>query len=76
MSKSESELLNEISHAMPQTDWRHYNELIAKRQAETLTPGEQAELIAISDQREEANARRMAALVALAQMRGYLWTRS
>jgi hypothetical protein len=70
MPKSESELLHEISHAMPQTDWRHYNELIAKRQAETITALELNELIAISNQLEEANAHRIAKLVALAQMRG------
>ena len=70
MTQRESELLQEIDQAMPQTDWPRYNELIRKCQNETLTPDEQAELIAISNQLEEANAHRIAKLVALAQMRG------
>lgn len=69
LSKTESDLLREINQGMPATDWQRYNDLIAKRQAETLTTDEQTEFIAISDQQEEANARRMGNLVALARLR-------
>ena len=44
--------------------------LIAKRCAETLTSQEQATLIEISDQIEQANARRIQYLIELANLRG------
>jgi len=69
LSKTESDLLQEINQGMPETDWQRYNELIAKRQAETITAHELDELIGISEEREEANARRMENLVALARLR-------
>src|SRR5256885_2256807 len=43
--------------------------LIAKRQAETLTPDEQQELITLSDQIEAANVQRVEALAELARLR-------
>ena len=49
--------------------WQRYNKLIAKRQAETLTPDEQAVLIALSDQIEEFNAHRLESLAELARLR-------
>jgi len=45
------------------------NELIAKRRAETLTPDEHAALIALSDQIEDLNARRVECLAELARLR-------
>lgn len=69
LPKAESDLLQEINQGMPETDWQRYNELIAKREAEMLTVDERDELVAITDRREEANARRMANLVALARLR-------
>lgn len=50
--------------------WEHYHALLAKRRAETLTPQEQATLIEISDQIEQANARRIQYLIELASLRG------
>jgi hypothetical protein len=48
---------------------QRYDDLIAKRQAETLTPDEHAELLRLSDQTERVHAERIAALAALAQIR-------
>lgn len=47
-----------------------YHHLIARRRDETLTEHEQQELIAISDQIEAANVRRIEHLAALARLRG------
>jgi ABC-type Zn uptake system ZnuABC Zn-binding protein ZnuA len=47
-----------------------YHALIAKRRAETLTTEEQATLIEISDQIEQANAHRIEYLIELATVRG------
>ena len=41
----------------------------ATRQAETITPEELAELIQLTDQREQRDAQRVAALEALAHLR-------
>ena len=67
---AEAELLKEISQGFPETFWQRYRDLIARRQAGTLTQREQAELIGLSDQAEERTLRRMQALVELAQRRG------
>jgi len=50
--------------------WRRYNDLVAKRRAGDLSPDEHAELVGLSDQVEEANARRVGRLVELARLRG------
>lgn len=65
----ETDLLRHINLGLSQATWRRYHELVAKRRAEKLTPEEQTALVAISDQIEEANARRMAYLVELARLR-------
>lgn len=49
--------------------WQRYEELIGKRQAETLTPKEHAELIVLSDQLEEANVKRIEYIAQLAALR-------
>jgi hypothetical protein len=49
---------------------RRFRDLVAKREAETITPEELAELIDLTDQREADQARRIAALGALAKLRG------
>lgn len=66
----ENELLREINQGFSEDFWSRYKALIARRQAETLTPNEQAELIDLSDQVEERTARRAQALVELAGRRG------
>lgn len=68
LSPREAEMLQQINQGLPSEVWQQYHELIAKRRAETLTPEEQASLIALSDQIEEENARRMEHLVELARL--------
>jgi hypothetical protein len=67
LSAEESRLLQEINLGLPDESWQRYQELIQKRRAETLTASEQAELIAISDQIEELDARRAERLAELAR---------
>jgi len=69
LSAEESRLLQEINLGLPDETWHRYGELIRKRSAETLTAAEQAELINISDQIEELDARRAERLVELARVR-------
>jgi len=66
---AEADLLQKINGSLSQIAWTRYRELLAKRQAETLTPPEQTELIALSDQIEEANVQRLTYLAALAELR-------
>lgn len=69
LSRTEAELLQQINLGLPQSTWDTYHELIAKRCAETLTGEEQQTLIEISDQLEQANARRIQYLIELASLR-------
>ncbi len=59
LAGDEAALLREINQGLPQETWRRYAALKEKRRAETLTPDEQAKLIALSDEVEEMNVRRM-----------------
>jgi tRNA A37 N6-isopentenylltransferase MiaA len=70
LSKAEADLLQKINLGLPSEMWEHYHALIAKRRAETLTAEEQATLIEISDQIEQANTRRIQYLLELASLRG------
>lgn len=69
LSPEESKLLKKINASLSAIDWEHYQILLAKRDAEALNAQEQAKLIALSDQIEEANARRMKAVAELARLR-------
>ena len=69
LTADEAALLREINRGLPTETWQHYGELKAKRRAETLTPAEHAELIALSDQIEEMNVRRMESVIELARLR-------
>ena len=69
LSPRESELLQAINRSLSQVQWERYHDLVAQRQAETLTPEEQVELIAISDRIEEANAARIEYVAELARLR-------
>jgi hypothetical protein len=62
-------LLSKINLGLSSTEWERYHTLVAQRQAETLTPDEQTELIALSDRLEEANAQRIGYLAELARVR-------
>ncbi len=70
LTHTEADLLEEINLGFPSDWWEQYEALKAKRRAETLTSTEHARLIEMSDQVENANARRMRYLVELARIRG------
>ena len=70
LDATETALLLEINQGMSPTAHRRFRDLVAKREAESITPAELAELIVLTDQREADHARRMAALGALAKLRG------
>jgi hypothetical protein len=70
LSPGEADLLQRINEGPPPETWQQYNALVAKRRSGTLTPDEHATLIALSNQVEEANARRIGYLVELARLRG------
>lgn len=69
LSLEEAHLLSHINLGLSSTEWERYHTLVARRQAETLTPDEQTELIALSDRLEEANAQRIGYLAELARVR-------
>ncbi|HVK06001.1 MAG TPA: hypothetical protein VM490_21205 [Armatimonadaceae bacterium] len=67
---TESDLLKRINRGFPESFWDRYRDLAALRDAETLTPEQQRELIAMSDQMEERAAERLQYLVQLSHLRG------
>lgn len=69
LSVSESELLLKINQGIPSGLQNRFNELIALRQALTLTEAEYAELIQLGDRIEQLDAERIASLAELAQLR-------
>ncbi len=69
LSRAEAELLQKINLGLSEQQWRRYRELLAERRAETLAAEEQKELVALSDQIEQANGRRMENLIELAKLR-------
>lgn len=69
LTTREADLLQQINLGISPATWQRYEELKVKRRALTLADDEHAELIAISDQIEIANARRIAALIQLADLR-------
>ena len=68
LSVAETRLLEKINQSLSQIQWERYRTLVAKRQAGTLTPEEQSELIALSDQIEEANVVRIQYVAELAEL--------
>lgn len=69
LSAPESELLLKINQGIPAELQHRFNELIAKRQALTLTQAEHAELIQLGDHIEQLDAERIEHLAALAKLR-------
>ena len=74
LERREGELLEAINRGLPAESEERYRELIAARQAETLTPTALEDLKCLTDQAERIQAERMAHLVELAQLRGVLLT--
>jgi hypothetical protein len=69
LSGDESELLLKINQGLPPDIQERYDELIVKRQSETLTPGEYDELLRITDLVEKLDAKRVEYLKELAFIR-------
>lgn len=69
LPQAEAELLLKINQGVPPEIQRRYDELIAKRQAESLTPNEYEELLRLTDEIEKLEARRVEYLVELARLR-------
>ena len=70
LSKDETELLLKINQGLSLDTQKRFDELVSKRQAETLTPGEHQELLRLTDQIEKLDAERVKHLADLAQLRG------
>jgi hypothetical protein len=69
LSQDETALLLQINGAISPDVQRRFNDLVAKRQMETISPAELTELIQITDAIEQQDGQRLAALIALAQLR-------
>ena len=67
-SPAESELLRRINAPLPQTE--RFTQLRLKLQDDTLSELERDEFIALSQEREEANAARAEAVMELATLQG------
>jgi hypothetical protein len=70
LGQDESQLLAEINRGLPESTWKRYHHLVAKRKDESLSDEEHAELITLSDMVELANACRLKNVVELARLRG------
>lgn len=69
MNREESKLLSQINAGLPDKTWDRYDELVARRHAQSLTNGEHRELMRITNTVEKDHARRMGLLVKLARLR-------
>jgi hypothetical protein len=69
LNAAESRLLSTINRGFPETWWRRYQALIAKRDAETLTAAEHRELLRLTHRAEGQEVKRVAALLRLARLR-------
>lgn len=63
-------LIEQISKGLPEQTWQKFDELRQVAKAEEMSPDQQQELIAITDQIEAADALRLEHLASLAQLRG------
>ena len=66
---AEAELLLKINRGIPEATQKYYNELIARRQAEILTPDEYSQLLQLTEQIEKLEAQRLEYLAQLARLR-------
>ena len=67
---SRNDLLAKINQVLAPDVQARLNELIAKRQAETLRPDEHEELLCLLEQSEKVEAARVEAMAQLARLRG------
>jgi replication-associated recombination protein RarA len=70
LPKNEAELLMKINQGIPSDTQKVYNDLIVKREAETLTVEEHQHLLLLTEQVEKLQAQRVQYLVELASIRG------
>jgi hypothetical protein len=70
LSEKESELLLAINRSLPAAKTQQYQELTARRRAETLNPMEHQELLDLTDDVERLQAERIEHLAELAHLRG------
>lgn len=66
----EADLLLKINQGIPADLKAQYEALIAKRQAETLSPSEYEELLELTETVEQGDAKRIELLIELARLRG------
>jgi hypothetical protein len=66
----EAVLLKQINEGLPEQTWKRYHDLVAKRRAARLTPTEHQELMALTNEVELWNARRIEIVAELARCRG------
>jgi len=70
LMQRESELLLKINQGIPLDIQKYYNDLIAKKDAETLTNNEYRELLRLTEQIEKQQAQRIEYLAELASLKG------
>lgn len=70
LPQAEAELLLKINQSVPLDTHKYYDELIVKREAETLTIDDHKELLHLSEQIEKRQAQRLENLAELARLRG------
>jgi hypothetical protein len=70
LQQQESELLLKINQSIPLDIQKYYNDLIDKRDAETLTDDEYRELLHLTEMIEKQQAQRIEYLIELAKLRG------
>ncbi|MBW4601393.1 MAG: STAS/SEC14 domain-containing protein [Calothrix sp. FI2-JRJ7] len=70
LPKNEAELLIKINQGIPSDTQKVYDELIVKREAETLTVEEHQHLLLLTEQVEKVQAQRIQYLAELASIRG------
>lgn len=69
LSQEEAELLRKVNQGLPPEVRERYDELVAKREAESLTRDEYDELLRLTDRIENLEAQRVKYLVELARLR-------
>lgn len=69
LSQQESELLLKINNHIAAKTQKRFDELVAKRESETIEPQEYRELLRLTDKIEKADAKRLELLTELAKVR-------
>ena len=70
LSRNEGDILAQINQGIPVEIWARYDQLLQKRDMDSLSSDEHAELLVLSDTIEEKNAARIGHIAELARLRG------